>query len=112
MVGSNGRYPHLGAQRGEERELREARKKGPLHTLTSDQLRLDSRILSVVPDRMQLWALAWLRFGTVDVRCTVRVKRWTSDAVGVEVEIDGELLRCWVWQGAVERIERREHAWT
>lgn len=33
-MGTNKRYAHLLAQRGEERELREAREHGPLRTLT------------------------------------------------------------------------------
>jgi len=41
----------------------------------------------------------------------VRVRRWTDDALGVEVDIGGELLRCWVWQGACRRLEDRRAAW-
>lgn len=100
-MGTNKRYPHLGSQLAEERELREARKRGALHSLSADQLRLQSQVVTVVPERMQVWGLTWLRFGDVDVRSTVLVKRWTSDAVGVEVDVDGEKLRCWVWGGSV-----------
>ncbi|SFD65953.1 hypothetical protein SAMN05661030_3923 [Klenkia taihuensis] len=50
-------------------------------------------------------ALAWLKFGDTDIRCTVQVKRWTVDAVGIELQVGEERLRCWVWQGAVERVE-------
>lgn len=110
-MGSNRRYPQLGPQLAEERELREARRSGPLQSLSDAQLRLGRTVVSIVPDGTQLWARAWLRFGTKDVRACVRVMRWTSDAVGVEVEVAGERLRCWVWQGAVERLARREDAW-
>lgn len=88
-VGSNKRYPYLGGKLAEERELRAAAKAGTLQTLTSDQLRHDAHVVTIVPDRMKLWGLAWLRFGDVDVRCTVLVRRWTSGAVGVEVGVDG-----------------------
>ena len=52
-----------------------------------------------------MWAWAWLRFGGTAIRCTVRVERWTADAVGVELEVGEERLRWWVWQGAVERVD-------
>lgn len=110
-VGTNKRYPHHSGQLAEARELREARAHGALHTLTDHQLRLHVEPVTVVPERVTKWALAWLRFGDADVRCTVRVRRWTPQAVGVEVNIEGEILRCWIWQGAcVELIERRD-AW-
>lgn len=111
-MGSNKRYPDLGARLAEERELRTARASGPLRSLTADQLRLHRHVVSVAPERHDTWGLAWLRFGDVDVRCTVRVKRWTSTAIGVEVEIDGERLRCWVWRGAVEMVASRSEAWS
>jgi hypothetical protein len=107
FVGTNKRYPDLGPRLAEERELREARARGPLYSLSSEQLRLRSQVLSIAPEHPPMWALAWLRFGDVDVRCHVVVKRWTPDAVGVELEVEGETLRCWVWQGAVTRVERR-----
>lgn len=68
---------------------------------------LDRRVVSIAPAWTPMWGRAWLRFGEVDVRATVRVCRWTSDAVGVEVDVDGETLRCWVWEGAVERLPPR-----
>lgn len=113
-MGTNHRYPGHGARLGEERELREARKRGPLQSLTDEQLGLRSTVVSVVPDDLRMWGLAWLRFGDHDVRATVRVWRWTADAVGVEVEMPDteERLLCWVWRGAVERLARREDAWT
>lgn len=107
FVGTNKRYPDLGPRLAEERELREARARGPLQSLSSEQLRLRSQVLSIAPEHPPMWALAWLRFGDVDVRCHVVVKRWTPDAVGVEFEVEGETLRCWVWQGAVTRVEGR-----
>lgn len=112
-MGTNKRYPGLGARLGEERELREAHKRGALKTLTDEQLGLRRAVVSVVPAGTTMWALAWLKFGDVDVRATVRVWRWTADAVGVTVEIPGieEPLHCWVWQGAVEHLRRREDAW-
>lgn len=110
-MGTNKRYPHNAGRLAEERELREARTHGPLQTLTDDQLRLHARVVSIAPERPAMWGLAWLRFGDADVRCTVRVKRWTEDAVGVEVDVDGETLRCWVWQGAVNHLAAREDAW-
>lgn len=102
-VGTNRRYPQHASQLAEQRELRDARAKGPLQTLTDAQLRLGTQVLSIAPERAPMWARAWLRFGDVDLRCTVRVRRWTADAVGVEVDVDGEALRCWVWQGACNR---------
>ena len=87
-MGTNKRYPHLPAQRGEERELREARKRGPLRTLDSLQLRLHAQPLTIVPEQMTIWGHAWLQFGDTNVRCVVQVKRWTADAVGVQVTID------------------------
>lgn len=103
-VGTNRRYPDLGAQRAEARELREARKAGPLQSLTPEQLRLHDEPLTIAPSRTALWGRAWLRFGNVDVHATVRVVRWTRRAVGVEISIDDDVLRCWLWQGAVEPV--------
>ena len=110
-MGTNKRYPHLGSQLAEERELREARKRGALLTLSAEQLRLNSQVVTVVPDRMNVWGLAWLRFGGTDVRSTVLVKRWTADAIGVEVDVDGDKLRCWIWQGACQRLQNRVDGW-
>ncbi|TFB58999.1 hypothetical protein E3N86_12195 [Cryobacterium sp. Hz7] len=67
--------------------------------------------MSIGPERAPTWERALLRFGETDVRCTVRVMRWTKDAVGVDVDGDGEELRCWVWQGAVDGLAAREDAW-
>lgn len=110
-VGTNKRYPYIGGQRAEERELRAARKQGPLRTLAAEQLRLSSEPVTIVPEATKLWGLAWLQFGDTNVRCVVRVKRWTADAVGVELDIDGERLRCWIWQGACQRLAQRTDAW-
>ncbi|WP_091061992.1 hypothetical protein [Klenkia brasiliensis] len=106
-MGTNRRYPDAGARRGQERQLLEARSRGPLHSLTDEQLELGSRAVSIAPERGSMWGLAWLRFGDADIRCRVRVRRWTEDAVGVEVEVGGDTLRCWVWQGAVQRTGDR-----
>lgn len=103
-MGSNRRYPEHAMRLADERELREARKRGPLQSLTSVQLELATKPLTVVPEHTRLTARAWLRFGDVDVRATVRVLRWTDDAIGVGVTIDGEHLRCWVWRGACTPI--------
>ena len=112
-MGTNKRYPHLGMQRLEERQLQAARRAGPLQSLTPEQLRLHAQPVTVVPDGLQLWGYAWLRFGDVDVRCTVLVRRWTADAVGVELPVDdGEIPRCWIWQGACQRLRQRTDAWT
>lgn len=110
-MGGNKRYPHHAEQLAEERELREARGHGQLHSLTDEQLALSRNALTIAPERVDLWARAWLRFGDVDVRCTVRVRRWTDDAVGVEAAIDGERLRCWVWRGACTPLASREDGW-
>lgn len=110
-MGSNRRYPYLGGKRADERALRAARAHGPLRTLDAEQLCLTSRPVTVVPETAKLWALAWVQFGDVNVRCVVRVKRWTDDAVGVELTIDDDRLRCWVWQGACQRIEHPTDAW-
>lgn len=110
-MGQNRRFPHHAGQLAEERELREARTHGALHTLTDTQLRLHAQPISIAPEQARSWGLAWLRFGDADVRATVRVKRWTSDAVGVEVEVGDEILRCWVWQGAVVHLASRQDGW-
>lgn len=99
-MGSNRRYPEHADRLADERELRAARKHGPLRTLTRDQLALHNRVVSIAPDSMILRGRAWLTFGDTDVQAPVRVRRWTDDAVGVEVDIDGEIQRCWVWRGA------------
>lgn len=110
-MGTNKRYPHLAGQRREEMELRDARQRGPLRSLSPVQLRLDARPVTIAPAGMKLWALAWLQFGDTDVQAVVRVRRWTADAVGVELDVDGDTLRCWLWQGACQRIEHRTDAW-
>lgn len=107
-MGSNRRYPEHAERLAQERELRTARTSGPLRTLTREQLALHSRVVSITPDRMILRGQAWLRFGDTDVRAPVRVRRWTDDAVGVEVDVDGEILRCWVWRGACTLIDSDE----
>ncbi|WP_144797905.1 hypothetical protein [Microbacterium paludicola] len=110
-MGTNKRYPHVAGQRGEERALREARKRGPLRTLDATQLRLHAQPVTIVPDQMTVWGYAWLQFGDANVRCVVQVKRWTADAVGVQVTIDDETMRCWIWQGACQRINSPTDAW-
>lgn len=110
-MGTNKRYPNLGPQLAEQRELREARRRGPLHTLTDEQIALHRSIVSIPPERVTMWALAWIHFGDTAVRCTVRMLRWTDDAVNVEVELADEALRCWVWRGAVNQLAKREDAW-
>lgn len=110
-MGSNRRHPHSAGRMAQERELRAARERGPLQTLRPEQLRLGSRAVTIVPDSMHVWGLAWLRFGDIDVQATVRVRRWTDDAVGIEVDVAGETLRCWVWQGACRRIADPRDAW-
>lgn len=106
-MGTNRRYPDSGAWRAHQRRVQAARESGPLHSLSDEQLQLHARVVSLAPERGPMWALAWLRFGSLDIRCTVRVRRWTADAVGVEVEVGDQLLRCWVWQGAVEEVDDR-----
>ncbi|PWH05293.1 hypothetical protein DEO23_14600 [Brachybacterium endophyticum] len=110
-MGTNKRYPHLPAQRGEERELREARKRGPPRTLDSLQLRLHAQPLTIVPEQVTIWGHAWLQFGDTNVRCVVQVKRWTADAVGVQMTIDGDKLRCRIWQVAYQRISDPTDVW-
>ncbi|GHE06883.1 hypothetical protein [Klenkia taihuensis] len=110
QVGTNRRYPDAGARRGQERRLQEIRLQGRLQSLTEEQLDLDNQAVSIAPERATMWGLAWLRFGDADIRCPVRVRRWTDDAVGVEVDVGTETLRCWVWQGAVQRTAGRPPA--
>ncbi|SDL69610.1 hypothetical protein SAMN04488593_1613 [Microbacterium azadirachtae] len=110
-VGTNKRYPYLAAQRAEENELRKARKAGPLQSLTDIQIRSHTVPITHAPRTPAMWGHAWVRFGDVDVRCVVRILRWTPDAVGVAVPVDEEWLRCWIWQGAVQRLENRTDAW-
>ncbi|MGO2469215.1 hypothetical protein [Microbacterium gubbeenense] len=100
-MGSNRRYPSLGEDRREERELRDATAKGPLQSLTPEQLALTRLPITVAPPRTPITGTAWLRFGDTDVQATVRIDRWTERAVGVELELNGKQLRCWVWRGAV-----------
>jgi len=100
-MGSNRRYPNLGEDRREERELREAAARGPLQSLQPEQLALDRSPVTVAPRRGRITGTAWVRFGDTDVQATVRVDRWTDRAVGVELTIDGQPHRCWVWRGAV-----------
>lgn len=100
-MGSNARYPGLGDRRREERLLREARARGPLHTLSAEQLLLEQSLITYAPRMIRMIGRAWLRFGDVEVEATVRVDRWTDRAVGVEVDIDGEMLRAWIWRGAI-----------
>lgn len=110
-MGQNRRFPHHAGRLAEERQLREACARGTLHSLSDAQLRLRDQVVSIAPEQPASWGLAWVRFGDTDVRCTVRVKRWTSDAVGVEFEVGEEVMRCWVWQGAVTRLAERNDAW-
>lgn len=100
-MGSNRRYPALGEDRREERELREASTQGALQTLTPEQLALTRLPVTLAPQHNPITGTAWLRFGNTDAQATVRIDRWTDRAVGVKLEIDGQKLRCWVWRGAV-----------
>ncbi|MCO7218587.1 hypothetical protein [Klenkia sp. PcliD-1-E] len=106
-MGTNRRYPDTGEQRAQQRRLQAARSHGPLRSLSDEQLQLSTRVVSLAPDRGPMWAMAWVRFGDTDVRCTARVMRWTDEAVGIEFEVGDEKMRCWVWQGAVQRTEGR-----
>ncbi|NHI16885.1 hypothetical protein [Microbacterium excoecariae] len=101
-MGGNRRYPEHGEKLREERELRDAAKAGPLQSLTPEQLALHAHPLTVAPERHQPITRAWLRFGTTDVRVTVRACRWTDHAVGIETRIHNHVLRAWVWRGAVD----------
>ena len=58
-MGTNKRYPHLGMQRLEEREVQSALRAGPLQSLTAEQLRLSAQPVTVVPDNVRLWGHAW-----------------------------------------------------
>ncbi|GHE08711.1 hypothetical protein [Klenkia taihuensis] len=78
--------------------MAQARGRGPLRTLADEQLQLGTRPVTITPERRSMWALAWLQFGHTDIRATVVVKRWTADAVGVELEVGEERLRCWVFR--------------
>lgn len=100
-MGSNRRYPALGEVRREERELRDAAAHGPLRTLTLEQLALVRSPVTVAPPSGRIVGTAWLQFGDADVQATVRIDRWTERAVGVELELDEQVHRCWVWRGAV-----------
>lgn len=48
-MGSNRRYPGLGEDRREERVLRDAAARGPLRTLTPEQLALHRSPVTVAP---------------------------------------------------------------
>lgn len=100
-MGSNRRYPDQGMRLAEERELREARQRGPLQSLTPEQLALERNPVTIAPPRARIEGRAWLRFGDADVRATVRILRWTDDAVGIGVMVGEEKLRAWIWRGAV-----------
>ncbi|MFC4138501.1 MULTISPECIES: hypothetical protein [unclassified Microbacterium] len=52
------RYPHLAMQRLEERQQR--RRRGPLQSLTPEQLRLREQPVTVVQDGMHLRGHAWV----------------------------------------------------
>lgn len=110
-MGTNHRYPHVAGERAEQRELTAARAKGPLQSLSSEQLALRHATLTRAPPDRISWGLAWVRFGDRDIQCTVRIGCWTQNAVGIELHIGEERLRCWVWQGAVTRLENRRDAW-
>lgn len=110
-MGTNKRYPHNAGQLAEQRELRQAHAKGPLQTLSSDQLALHRYPVTIAPEQTCFWVLAWVRFGDADVRCTARLLRWTDHAFGIEVQVDEERLRCWIWQGAARHLNERKDAW-
>lgn len=103
-MGSNRRYPDHGMRLADERELREAMKRGALQSLTAEQIALHANPLTVAPEQSRIFARAWLRFGDADVRATVKILRWTDDAVGVGLTVDGRELRCWIWRGACTSI--------
>ena len=98
-MGTNKRYAHLPAQRDEERELRGARERGPLRTLDSLQLRLHAQPVTIVPEQVTIWGHAWLKFGDTNVRFVV------------QVTFDGDKLRCWIGQGACQRISGPTDVW-
>lgn len=108
-MGTNRRYPHLSGMRAQERELLAAARHGSLQTLSEEQLALHRHPVTMAEG--VVWGRAWLRFGDVDIRATVRVGAWTELAVGVEVEVGETVRRCWVWRGAVQALACREDAW-
>lgn len=110
-MGTNKRYPHMAGQFAEERKLREASARGPLQSLTDIQIRARMVPITTVPDRPITWGLAWLRFGDADVRCTVKIMRYTANVVDVEVDVDGTAQRCWIWRSACEPLADRRDAW-
>lgn len=83
---------------------------GPLQSLTPEELRLDTELLTVDPRPKRV--RAWVRFGSKPVRVDAVAQRWTSEAVGIVFSIRETEYRAWVWASAVTPVEPAQTART
>lgn len=85
----------------DDRILQRIAAKGPLQTLTRDELDLDRR--PVTKDPRPARVRAWVRFGATPAVVDAEACMWTDRAVALRFRVGDEERRCWVWAGAVLR---------
>lgn len=103
-MGTNKRYAHRIDDAMEQRILESfVANKGPLQTLSPDELELDKLPLTVDPQPKKV--RAWVRFGGQHAQVEATLHRWTAKACGIRFEIRGKEFHCWVWGNAIELDE-------
>jgi len=99
-MGTSKRYAAAVDRRMDERILeRVAAEAGPLQSLTSDELHLDSEPVTIDPRPKP--ARAWVRFGATPALVDAEVCRWTADACAIRFRVGEVEMKAWVWASAV-----------
>ena len=98
-VGTNRRYPDHFDRLMDGRFLERIASENPLQTLTDHELRKDS--LPVTRDPRPKPCTAWVRFGPHALQVDAVVVVWNDLACGIEFNVGGKQMRCWVWTNAV-----------
>lgn len=102
-MGTNKRYA-ASVDRQMDRKILEriAATSGPLQSLTSAELQLDTEPVTIDPKPKPV--RAWVRFGPTATLVEALACRWTSDAVAIEFRVADKTYRAWVWASAVTPV--------
>ena len=102
-MGSSKRYAHRYDRLMDERTLQRIAADSPLQTLSPKELQ--SEVLPVTRDPAPKSCKAWVRFGAHAVQVDAVVVVWNDLACGIQFQVGGEEMRCWVWSNAVTPAE-------
>lgn len=101
-MGTNKRYAHHYDKLMEERIIEHfVATKGPLQTLSPEELELDRLPVTIYPENHRPKVKAWIRFGPQHTRVDAVLVRSTAQAAGIEFTVRGKTYQCWVWGNAV-----------